>query len=767
MRTARQTGRLFVLSAPLLLLGAGILIAQTPAPSTRAAGFDVDVRPVLTETCQACHNSKVTSGGLDIGPLLDPGSLASHRTTWERIVARLHAGEMPPKGAARPPAEKLTSLMTYVERELDRIDRAQPANPGRVTARRLNRQEYGNTVRDLLGVEIRAEDEFPPDDSGYGFDNIADVLTVSPALMQKYLSLAERIASRAVGGDPLPPAGFFSRRDRVRRLDASAIELQEIIERDAEYVVRVTVAGYRPNEDAPVTLAISVDGKPVKTASIPVGISAVNRQGGATQRTIEEVRVFLAGNAHVFRAELVGDGGVTAIPENVRLNASRNIFPETIEIAGPYAPSTPQPATKAWLPCAPSSGASCITRTLNALARRSYRRPPSKEEVSELAVIVNKAKAAGYSPEQSLQFGIAAMLVSPNFLFRIEREPKPGTTTRISDLELATRVSYFLWSSMPDEELLRLAESRKLGEPRVLRAQVVRMIADPKSQALADNFAGQWLETRSLDAMKPDAAKFPTWGPELRDAMRTETRMFFEAVLRENRPISDFIDAKYTFLNERLAKHYGIEGVTGPAFRRVELTTTQRSGVFTQASVLTVSSYPTRTSPVLRGKYLLENALNAPPPAPPAAVPALSEEGVGVARTIRQQLEQHRADPVCASCHTRMDPLGFSLENYDAIGRWRTEEGKLPIDPTGELPNGRRFSGPADLKTLLRDNMPEFTRGLTEKLLTYSLGRGVEAYDRVTLRDLARQTADQEYRLQALITGIVQSVPFQQRRAAR
>jgi hypothetical protein len=756
-----------MLSTPLFLLGAGMLVAQTPAASPQVPSFDADVRPMLTETCQACHNSKVMSGGLDIAPLLNPGSLASHRAAWERIVARLHAGEMPPKSVARPPAEKLTSLMAYVEREFDRIDRAQPVNPGRVTARRLNRQEYANTVRDLLGVEIRPEDEFPPDDSGYGFDNIADVLTVSPALMQKYLSLAERIASRAVGGDPLPPAGFFSRRDRVRRLDAGAIELREIIERDAEYLVRVTVAGYRPNQDAPVTLAISVDGTTVKTASIPVGLSAVNRQGGATQRAVEEVRVFVPGNSHVFRAELVGDDGVNAVPENVRLNASRNIFPETIEIAGPYASSTVRPVTKSWLPCAPSSGTACMTRTMSAVARRAYRRPASREETNELVAVVTKARTAGYSPEQSLQFGIAAILVSPNFLFRIEREPKPGTATRIGDLELATRVSYFLWSSMPDEELLRLAESRRLGDPKVLRAQVARMIADPKSQALADNFAGQWLETRSLDAMKPDAAKFPTWGPELRDAMRTETRMFFEAVLRENRPISDFIDGKYTFLNERLAKHYGIDGVTGPAFRRVELTTTQRSGVFTQASVLTVSSYPTRTSPVLRGKYLLDNALNAPPPAPPAAVPALSEEGVGVAHTLRQQLEQHRADPVCASCHTRMDPLGFSLENYDAIGRWRTEEGKLPIDPTGELPNGRRFSGPADLRTILRENMPDFTRGLAEKLLTYSLGRGVEAFDRVTVRDLVRQTADQEYRLQALITGIVQSVPFQQRAGAK
>jgi hypothetical protein len=292
------------------------------------------------------------------------------------------------------------------------------------------------------------------------------------------------------------------------------------------------------------------------------------------------------------------------------------------------------------------------------------------------------------------------------------------------------------------------------------------MIADPKSRALADHFGGQWLETRSLDAVKPDATKFPAWGPELRDAMRTETELFFDAVLRENRPLSDFIDGAYTFLNERLAKHYGIEGVTGPEFRRVNLTTDQRSGVFTQASVLTVSSYPTRTSPVLRGKFLLENVLNAPPPPPPAVVPPLDDTTVGVARSLRTQLEQHRADPVCASCHRRMDPLGFSLENYDAIGRWRVEDGKFPIEPGGELPNGRTFAGPAGMKALLRENMPEFTRGLAEKMLTYALGRGVEPYDTATLRDLVRQTAAQEYRFQALVGAIVRSVPFQRRRGA-
>jgi len=383
--------------------------------------------------------------------------------------------------------------------------------------------------------------------------------------------------------------------------------------------------------------------------------------------------------------------------------------------------------------------------------------------VGELTRVFEKARAAGYSPNESLQFAVAAVLVSPQFLFRMERDPKPGMTAQISDVELASRISYFLWSSMPDEELLRLGEANQLHQPAILKAQVKRMIADPRSSAFAENFSGQWLETRSLDALQRDAKKFPEWNTELKDAMRMETRMFFEAVLRENRPISDFIDGRYSFLNENLAKHYGIDGVTGPEFRRVDLTTDQRSGVFTQGSVLAVSSYPTRTSIVLRGKYLLENVLNAPPP-PPPPVPSLNEEAVGTAGTLRQQMEQHRSDALCASCHSKMDVLGFALENYDATGKWRTQDGKFPVDASGAFPNGKTFAGPAEMKAILKESMPVFARAVTEKLLTYALGRGVESYDRLTVQDLVRQMAASEYRLQTLIEGIVQCVPFQQRR---
>ena len=729
--------------------------------------FDSAVKPLLSQTCSACHNDKLASGGMTVTAFLDSSSIVAKRDGWEVILKKVRSGEMPPRGIPKPPAEQVDAFTKYLTAEFDRADKSSKPDPGRVTAHRLNRSEYSNTVRDLLGVVFRADEEFPPDDSGYGFDNVGDVLTVSPALMQKYLSAAEQIASRAVGADPLPKPSTFIRKDRIRRFDINTIQLTDRAEFDADYLVRVNIIGHRGPKDMPVTLAITVDGKTLKAFEVPVQISAVNQQGGSTQRSYQEVKTFLTGGEHSFRAEFVNDPGLKDIPKEARFNNNRNIYPDTIEIIGPFPGTDQHPSQKKVLICDPAAGVACADKILTSLAHKAYRRPATRTEVAELLKVFDRAKNAGYTPAQSLQFSITALLVSPQFLFRVEKDPKAGTVGRISDLELASRLSYFLWSSMPDDELLHVAEANKLHTAPVLDAQLKRMIADPKSSAFADNFAGQWLEIRSLDAVKPDSKKFPDWNSDLREAMRTETRMFFEAVLRDDRPVSDFLDGKYTFLNEMLAKHYGIEGVTGPDFRRVELKTDQRSGVLTQGSVLTVSSYPSRTSVVLRGKYLLENILGAPPPPPPPDVPRLNEETVGVAKSLRAQMEQHRSDAVCASCHSRMDVLGFGLENYDAIGRWRTTDGKFPVDPGGAFPNGKSFSTPAEMKALLHDNMPEFTRCVTEKLLTYALGRGVEAYDRRTVQDLVAQTAAHEYRFQALVTAIVHSAPFQQRRGEK
>jgi hypothetical protein len=378
------------------------------------------------------------------------------------------------------------------------------------------------------------------------------------------------------------------------------------------------------------------------------------------------------------------------------------------------------------------------------------------------------AQAEGQTVEQGLALAIQAMLVSPHFLFHVERDRYPNDPTRIhrvSDLELASRLSYFLWSSMPDDELLALAEKKQLSRPQVLDAQLARMLNDPKASAFAENFAGQWLETRNLDSIKPDPDRFKEWTPELRDAMKVETRMLFEAILRENRPISDFLDARYTFLNERLANFYGIEGVTGSEFRRVDLATDQRGGVLTHGSVLAVSSYPTRTSVVIRGKYILQNILGTPPPPPPPDVPALDEEALGKKASLREQMEQHRSNSICASCHARMDPLGFGLENYNAIGKWRTTDGTFPIDASGVLPGGAAFNGSAELRQVLTGMLPDFARNLTEKMLTYALGRGLERYDRRTVLEITDQLAASGYGMRTLVGEVVRSLPFQSRRA--
>jgi hypothetical protein len=748
-------------AALLSLTGAGAVgsAQQATAPPT----FDRDVRPILDDVCSRCHNEKKANAGLNLGVFMDPATIATKRDTWDLIVDKLKAGDMPPADEEPLSAHERSAMVSALESAFTRADRDLKPDPGHVPVHRLTRVEYANTIRDLLGVDFRASDEFPPDDTGYGFDNIGDVLTVSPALMQRYLSAAEKIAARAVGGGSLPSPGVFTRRSRSHRVADGVVELKAIVEYDADYTIRVGVAGHREDADPPVTMTITVDGAPVKTVSVPVQLNAVNKQGGATQRAVYETRVFLPSNEHSFRAAFLDDATLTSIPVSSRGDASKNIYPEFIEIAGPFRPAEHHVVKKKALVCDPT-GAACAHRIIATLAHGAYRRPVTAADLAPLNRVYAKAAANGYSQAESLQFAIAAMLVSPNFLFRVEHDPEAGTIARISDVELASRLSYFLWSSMPDAELLHLAETDRLHEPAVLRAEVTRMLADTKADALADNFAAQWLGTRTLDGVTRDQMKFPEWNAELREAMKTETRLFFRAVLRDNRPVSDFIDGKYTFLDERLARLYDIPNVSGPDFRRVELTTDQRSGVFTQASVLTVSSYPTRTSVVLRGKYLLETALNAPPPPPPGDVPPLDEKPIGVAVSHRAQLEAHRTNPICASCHNKMDPLGFGLENYDAVGRWRTTEGNIPIDATGRFPGGKIFSTPAELKALLRTHMPQFTKGLAERMLTYALGRGVEPYDRLVVKDLVIKTAADDYRIQALVQAIVASVPFQKRR---
>jgi hypothetical protein len=728
------------------------------------------VQPVLRQNCAMCHNDKLASGGLSVQQVADLSTMDTRREAWERIIAKMRTGEMPPKGAPPVAAEKRDAFVAFVDKAFEAADRARPVDPGRVLARRLNRAEYANTVRDILGVRFKADEEFPADDSALGFDNIGEVLTVSPLLMQKYVYAAERIASLAVGADPLPkPAVLEHKPEKVLRTDIGATEIKDHVDYSAEYILRVWIRGHLGSQGQPLKLQISIDGEPVSTVEVPTVENETSTVARDAQRINREFRVFLPAGPHKFRAELLGEDFRKPVPpppppgQRPRGPQPYMIYPEKFELQGPFPAKSPNAARSKILTCDPVAGLACIKQIVAPLARKVYRRPVTAAEVNALVEIAKKAIDTGFRNDQALQFAIQALLVSPNFLFRIEADPK-GKFGPISDIELASRLSYFLWSSAPDDELLSLAEGKKLRQKEVLDQQITRMLADPKAEALAENFAGQWLETRSLTAAKPDITKFPMWNAQLQEDLQTETRLFFDYILRENRPVSEFVTADYSFLNARLARHYGVESITHQDFRKVQLDPSQRGGILTHGSILTLTSYPVRTSPVLRGKYILDVILGSPPPPPPADVPALNEEKVGTAASLREALERHRSDPVCSSCHSRMDPLGFGLENYDPIGRWRTTEGDAAIHVGGTLPNGTRFSTPAELKVLLQQELPEFTRNLTEKMLIYALGRGLEPYDKPLIRGIVSKMKESDYRFHTLVREIVHSLPFQARR---
>jgi hypothetical protein len=662
-------------------------------------------------------------------------------------------------------------MVAYLERAFERADATAPADPGRMTAHRLNRNEYTNTIRDLLGVRFRAEKYFPADDSGDGFDNMADLLTVSPLLMERYLAAGERIAawamSTAIPGKPIE-ADYRARDGRIRRLDRSTIEAEHRIEFGGEYVVRFGLPGERPAVDgrdaAPVTLGLWMDGALLATKTVTTKPSGLVYFDPYSE---EELRLTLPEGDHVFRAAFIGDEFVKTLANEATYDRRKNKFLDAIIFVGPHAPASDKDSRRRILTCDPASGRACVEQIVARLARRAYRRPPTQREVDALMRVADLGTSSGQSAEHGVQLAIQALLVSPNFLFRIERDPDPRNRTlvhRLSPFELASRISYFLWSSMPDDELLAVAESGRLTDSQVLAAQVDRMLADPRASEFAANFAGQWLETRNLDSVKPDPDLFKEWTPQLREAMKTETTMFFDYVLRENRPITDFLNASYTFLNERLAAHYGIPGVSGAEFRRVELTTDRRGGVLSHAGVLTVSSYPTRTSAVIRGKYVLQNILGIPPAPPPDDVPPLSDSAGDGKRSMREQLTVHRSNPTCAACHRNMDPLGFGLENYDAIGRWRDADGVFPIDASGTLPDGQRFATPGEMRTLLVSQLPQFSRTLTSRMLTYALRRSIQPYDRSAVESIQRAVAADGYRLRTMVHQIVESLPFQARR---
>jgi len=749
--------------------------------------FERTVGPFIATNCFGCHNEKMVGGGLNLKAYPDAKAFRDGREVWERVLEKLKAGEMPPNGVTRPPASQVETVTAWLESEFARQDEAARPDPGRVTARRLNRYEYNCTVRDLLAVDFRSENDFPADSFSYGFDNIGDALTMTPALLQKYLSAAKKIARLATEPEALPKKPSDEHRENQRAQRNYTWDRN--FPWEADYEVRFAVGGRKD----PGKLFVSFDdGKPNEYT-----VETKSEEGRNS-----DVRKHLTAGMHKIRAWVQRDDDATleevwrgeqargqrgganprtkdqlrqALAEGTLPSGNGSLFPpypQSIDVRGPYNPRpAPLPSGyKMVFVCGHAPGhhtEACVRLNLANLARRAWRRPVSDAEVRRLAGFVQSSESAGIPFEQSIETGIEAVLVSPYFLFRVEKDPRPmdaNSTHKINDFELASRLSYFLWSSMPDDELFRLAQAGRLHLPEVLKEQVERMLRDSKADALADNFGSQWLEFRNLDAIQPDPVRFPAFNDDLREAMRKETEMFIANLVRHDGSILDFLTAKYTFVNEPLAKLYGIPGVSGEEFRKVDLHGTPRVGILTQASVLTVSSYATRTSPVIRGKWILDNILGTPPPPPPANVPALEAAGIGSTESLRQQLEKHRANPVCAGCHSRMDPLGFGLENFDAIGRWRTLDGNIPIDSTGTLPNGKTFSTPEELVAVLQQDKGAFVHCVTEKLLIFALGRGLEPYDNPSVNLIARRVARDNYRLSSLIQAIVESPPFQMRR---
>jgi mono/diheme cytochrome c family protein len=741
-----------------LLASLSTLIAASPGKSQAdAATYQKTVAPLLTKYCYGCHNASVKSGNLNLQAYREASAALKDPNVWETVAQKLHAGVMPPPGMPRPKAEDIDAVSRWIHALLEEEDRRHP-DPGRVTAHRLNRFEYNNTIHDLLDLDFRAADDFPADDSGYGFDNIGDVLSLSPVLMEKYLAAAEGIARMAIMADPPMKPSMRRYKTEGANQFVHVFSARHRFPVTAEYELRASLLGRRPQGEQKVRVVFSIDDKKAKV---------VDHTFTLNRARLFDARVAVPPGDHIVEVEIVDD----TAREDPRPGAPQGNGVEYLEIRGPFQKDPPEmpPSHKLIFSCGHGAGrhtAECLRTDIANLARRAWRRPVSAAEVKKLAGFAKMAQQDGDSFEKAMRLALEAILVSPHFLFRIENDPRATSLTPhpIGDFELASRLSYYLWSSMPDDELLRFASENRLRKPEVLAEQVKRMLADPKSGRLVENFAGQWLELRNLESVKPDPKRFPEFDDDLRVAMRRETELFFDSIVREDRSILDFIDAKYTFLNERLAKHYGIPGVTGSEFRRVELDGAQRSGILTQASILTVTSYPNRTSPVLRGKFLLENILNSPPPPPPPDAGSLDESQVNLNGTVREQFEQHRNHPQCAGCHVRMDPLGFSFENYDAVGSWRTNEGKFAVDASGKLPDGRKFSGAADLKTILRESQDDFAQCLSEKMLTYALGRGLEKYDRAAIREITRKVADRQYRFSAMILAIAESAPFQMRR---
>ena len=794
----------------MLAASAGLAAAGQSAPGETAATPE---RELLDRYCVACHNERLQTAGLELDSA-DVTHVSADPDLWERVVRKLRAGAMPPAPRPRPDEATYARFIERLETELDAAATADP-NPGRTEAfHRLNRAEYRNVIRDMLALDVDVAELLPADDGSYGFDNIAGVLGVSPTLLERYLSAAKQVSRLAVGNPELPPTALTFRRSADDAQDArlaglpfgtrGGMAIPYNFPVDAEYQIRVRLSRDTADNLAPFTdrheLDVSLDGEHLQTFTVgepaPEGAarnSPEYLEWRTRQRRVDEnwvLRVPVPAGPRTLRAAFRKK--TAAYPETLRqpyLRPYTNTtggdtryqpYLESVVITGPYeasdAPPTVETPSRARIfTCRPeagdeAAGRECAREILSVLARRAYRRPIVERDLDVLLRFYEDGLRDG-GFEAGIELALRRLLAGPEFLFRVVRDPaaaEPGVNYPLTDLELASRLSFFLWSSIPDDELLDTAVAGRLHDPEVLEAQVRRMLADERAAALVENFAGQWLYLRNVPALSPDENRFPDFGEALRRAMERETELFVESVMREDRSVLELLTADYTFVNERLARHYDIPNVYGSHFRRVTLPDATRRGLLGHGSILAATAYPTRTSPVLRGKWVLENLLGTPPPLPPPDVPSLEETtGAGRPLSMREAMEQHRANPVCASCHRLMDPPGFALEQFDAVGKYRRHnEANLPIDASGVLPDGTVFEGAAGLRDALLRRPDLFVTTLTEKLLTYALGRGVEHYDSPAIRAIVRDAERDDSRFSSIILGIVESVPFQMRRSA-
>ena len=792
---------LSVLALSLLVASAVRAVPQTARPQNSGsapAGLTApEYKAVITQYCVTCHNETLKTGGLTLEKM-DFADLGTGAEVWEKVSRKLRSGMMPPQGKPKPDDATRNNLASWLETNLDRAAAAAP-NPGRPLLHRLNRAEYANAIRDLLALDVDATTLLPPDDSGYGFDNNADTLGVSPVLLERYLSAAGKISSLATGDPDIGTAGqtIRIRQDASQDRHVEGLPLGTVggalaklnLPLDGEYSIAVkyfrTNLGAMRGLEYPHQLEITVDGERVhlgkfggnddfKWALENITMAADD----AERRSATRVKL-KAGPREIGVAflDMAGESTIRLQPfirsSNDTLDPTGHAHVDTFTVTGPFNPTGPgdTPSRRRIFTCTPKNAAEeepCARKILSTLAHRAYRGMDTAADLDRLMEFYKSGRAEK-DFESGIRLALQRLLSSPKFAFRAERDPAgiaPGATYRVSDLELASRLSFFLWSSIPDDELLAVASQGKLKNAAMLDQQVKRMLADPKAEAMVTNFAGQWLYLRNLKSQIPNSLEFPDFDDNLRQALQRETELFFGSVMREDRNVLDLMTADYTFVNERLALHYKIPNIVGSHFRRVAVNDEARKGLLGQGSVLMVTSHTDRTSPVVRGKWILDNLLGAPPPPPPPMVPPLNESAQragGKVLSMRERMEEHRNNPACSSCHSIMDPIGFAMENFDAVGAWRTHEARVPIDASGQLLDGTKVDGIVQLRKALLKQPEKFAGTVTEKLMIYALGRGLGYYDMPTIRLIVRESARNNYKFSSLISGVVKSTPFQMR----